>query len=254
MSRHERRERLVMNGFFANVKIDGHYKTFILEDITEDGIGVDIPMEFEFKEGDRYEVRYDIVEDNYDVFHHSKEPRVRKECVSAEGVVKNIKQIADNYNRVGFELDYLNMDEEKKILAKVKKAREIFNNRLHHPKVYLEFGFQVEEKGRDERLRNFPVFEGLLSFETHTLEFLVDADMENLFLDGDYATLKFPIPFEGKDEFVYNGNIAGNKIYNMYKNIVTVNLDPWEKDEKEWLIEFFEKYLKRNTEVLRFNI
>lgn len=247
----ERSERVQMTGFLANVKIEGIYNTFPLVDINEEGIGIHVPVQLQMKEGDQYEIRYDIIDENYGGFDTKVNYLVKKDGVAGTGIVMRVIPVNSKTQLIGFKMDYIS-DEAKEAKEKVKKAREIIKKLADSPKSYVEFGFQVEEQARDPRLRGYPTFEGVVTTADNLLKFLVDAEYEYLFLDNDYVSIKFPIKASEKEFFTVQGHIKGNQIFNMYKNLIVVELDLWDKNDQELLKRELARHNIENEDILRF--
>ncbi len=247
----ERKDRIQMTGFLANVKIDGIYNTFPLVDITEDGIGIHVPVQLPVKEGDQYEVRYDIIDEKYGNFDTKVNYLTKKEGVAGTGIVRRIVPVNDKVKLVGLKMDYVS-DEAKEAREKVRKAKEIIARLNEWPTAYVEFGFQVEEQARDPRLRGYPTFEGVVSTEDNTLKFLVDAEYEYLFLENDYVSIRFPIKTEGGQFLTVQGHIKQNQIFNMYKNLITVDLDLWDENDKALLKRELARHNIESEDILRF--
>ncbi|HSA34522.1 MAG TPA: hypothetical protein P5077_12420 [bacterium] len=247
----ERKDRLEMTGFLANVKIDGIYNTFPLVDINEEGIGIHVPVQLPVKEGDQFEIRYDIIDEKYGSFDTKVNYLIKKEGVAGTGIVRRILPINNKLKLVGLKMDYI-ADEAKEAKEKVKKAREIIKKLNDFPKSYIEFGFQVEEQARDPRLRGYPTFEGVIATEDHMLKFLVDAEYEYLFLDNDYVSIKLPIKGPNGDFFVIQGHVKENHIFNMYKNLISVELDVWDKNDQELLKRELTRHNIESEDILRF--
>lgn len=247
-----RKERLSMNGFFVNIKIDGVYQTFSLVDITEDGIGVLIPNTIQLNNGEQFDVRYDIIDENYEGFNSKVNVQIRKHGVAGTGVVRRIEIENSKTNLVGFKMDYIDKAEHKEAQDKVKKARAYIKKLMDMPKVHLEFRLQVEEPGCDAKLRNFPKFDGVLSTEDQKIRFLVDAELEHIFINEYYVTVKLPFMVNGK-EFVCQGYLEDNIIFNMYKNLITIRLDLWDKDDAKIVKKNMEKHLREREDILQFS-
>ncbi len=247
----ERKERLQMTGFKANVKIDGTYKTFPLVDITEDGIAIHAPETVTINKGDQFEIRYDIIDEHYGSFDVKLNRLVKKEGVAGTGIVMRIQKINEHENLIGLKMDYVE-GEQKEAAEKVKKAKAIIQKLTQTPKAYIEFAFQVEEQARDARLRGYPKFEGVLTTEDFALRFLVDAEYEFIFLEGDSVSIRIPAHYEGRPYFECMGTIESNHIFNMYKNAITVKLDVWDKADQEFVINVLDRHNRESEEILKF--